>query len=169
MKEKLSVFLDLARKLNKKLSVIPLLYGSLGLQMLVEDDLSPDDIDICVPQHLYHPDERWHDLLKFMQDEGYELTNLHEHFFQKGDIGVNFGVIDGNTTNTIPSIEAFANIDPIDIPILQTDGAIYKLLTLEQYYQVYSKSLEDNYRNREGDGKDKNKIDILKKLLNDSK
>ncbi len=169
MNEKFTVFLDLARKMNQKLSIIPLLYGSLGLQMLVEDDLSPDDIDICVPQHLYHLEERWNDLLDFMQNEGYELINLHEHFFQKGDIGVNFGVIDGKTTNTIPSIEAFANIDPKDIPTMQTEGAIYKLLTLEQYYQVYSKSLEDNYRNREEDGKDKSKIDILKKLLNHTK
>lgn len=104
--------------------------------------------------------------MEFMQNEGYELTNLHEHFFQKDDIGVNFGVIDGSTTNTIPSIEAFADIDPADIPIIQTCGALYKLLTVEQYYKVYSKSLEDNYRNREGDIKDQKKVDILKKLLN---
>lgn len=168
MNEKFSVFLDLARKINQKFSVIPLLYGSLGLQRLVKDDLSPDDIDICVPQHLYHPDERWCDLIEFMQNEGYELIDSHEHFFQKGDIGINFGVIDGKTTETIPSIEAFANIDPADIPIIQTNGAIYRLLTLGQYYRVYSKSLEDNYRNREGDGKDRSKVKLLKRLVNDS-
>lgn len=166
MNEKFSVFLDLTRKINKKFSVIPLLYGSLGLQMLIEDNLAPDDIDICVPQHLYHFNERWHDLLKFMQNEGYELIDLHEHFFQKGEISVNFGVIDGNIPNTIPSIEAFVDINPIEIPIVQSDGAIYRLMTLQQYYKVYSKSLEDSYRVDKSNRKDQNKIDILAKLLN---
>ena len=46
--EKFEVFLDLAKKLNKKFSVIPLLQGSLGLKMLVNDDLNPSDIDIAV-------------------------------------------------------------------------------------------------------------------------
>ncbi|MDF2544958.1 MAG: hypothetical protein K0S47_4676 [Herbinix sp.] len=162
--EKFGVFLDLAKKLNKKFSVIPLLQGSLGLKMLVHDDLNPSDIDIAVPQHLYRFPERWNDLLSFMLKEGYVLTDLHEHFFQKGEIGVNFSAIDG--VGGIPSLEVFADIDVREIPILETDGAFYKLMTLEQYIKVYSRSLEDNYRADESGHKDQNKIDILKKALN---
>jgi hypothetical protein len=164
MNEKMRIFLELAGKMNRKFSVIPLLYGSMGLQMQLDEDLQPDDIDICVPQHLYLLNERWHDLLEFMRGEGYELMDEHEHFFQKGEIGVNFGVIDGYTSG-IPSLEAFTGIDPMEIPIRETDGAIYRLLTLEQYYRVYTQSMKDNYRNREGDGKDRNKIEILQKKL----
>lgn len=162
--EKFEVFLDLARKLNKKFSVIPLLQGSLGLKMLVNDDLNPSDIDIAVPQHLYRFPERWNDLLSFMLKEGYVLTDLHEHFFQKGEIEVNFSAIDG--VGGIPSLEVFAGIDVREIPIMETDGAFYKLMTLEQYFKVYSRSLEDNYRADESGHKDQNKIDILKKALN---
>ncbi|MHB1154596.1 MAG: hypothetical protein ACYC00_19995 [Eubacteriales bacterium] len=162
--EKIRVFLDLARKLNKKFSVIPLLQGSLGLKMLVHDDLNPGDIDIAVPQHLYRFPERWNDLLSFMLKEGYVLTDLHEHFFQKGEIEVNFSAIDG--VGGIPSLEVFADIDVREIPIMETDGAIYKLMTLEQYYKVYSRSLEDNYRADKSGYKDQNKIDIIKKALN---
>lgn len=162
--EKLEAFLDLAKKLNKKFSVIPLLQGSLGLKMLVEDaDFTPSDIDIAVPQHLYRFPERWNDLLSFMLKEGYVLTDLHEHMFNKGDIWVNFGVIDG--VGGIPSVEVFADIDVREIPIMETDGAFYKLMTLEQYFKVYSRSLEDNYRADESGHKDQNKIDILKKAL----
>lgn len=162
--EKFKVFLDLAKKMNKKFSVIPLLQGSLGLKILVNDDLNPSDIDIAVPQHLYRFPERWNDLLSFMLKEGYVLTDLHEHFFQKGEIGVNFSAIDG--VGGIPSLEVFANIDVREIPIMETDGAFYKLMTLDQYFKVYSRSLENNYRSDKSGHKDKNKIDILKKALN---
>lgn len=111
--EKLEVFLDLAKKLNKKFSVIPVLQGSLGLKMLVHDDLNPSHIDIAVPQHLYRFPERWNDLLSFMLKEGYVLTDLHEHFFQKGETGINFSAIDG--VGGIPSLEVFAYIDVRDI------------------------------------------------------
>lgn len=165
MNDKLSVFFSLAGKMNAALSVIPLLYGSLGLQMLVDDDLSPDDIDICVPQHLYRFSERWEDLAAFMRDEGYALIDLHEHVFRKGDVRVNFGVIDGDEPNSISSIEAFVGIHPAEIPIRRTDGAIYRLLTLEQYARVYAKSFEDGYRSDDTGHKDQGKIDLLAKLL----
>ena len=162
--EKLEIFFDLAKKLNKKFSVIPLLQGSLGLKMLTDGDFNPSDIDIAVPQHLYRFPERWNDLLSFMLKEGYVLVDLHEHYFTKGEIEVNFAAIDG--VGGIPSLEAFADIDVTEIPIRETDGAIYKLMTLEQYYKVYSLSLEDNYRSDKDGHKDQNKIDILKKALN---
>lgn len=165
--KKFEVFLDLTKKMNNKFSVIPLLQGSLGLKMLVQDDFDPSDIDIAVPQHLYRFSERWNDLLSFMLKEGYVLTDLHEHFFQKGEIGVNFSAIDG--VGGIPSLEVFADIDIREIPIMETDGAFYKLMTLEQYFKVYSRSLEDNYRADENGHKDQSKIDILKKALNYTK
>ncbi len=109
--------------------------------MLVHDDLNPSDIDIAVPQHLYRFPERWNDLLSFMLKEGYVLTDLHEHFFQKGKIEVNFSAIEGvGSVGGIPSLEVFADIDVREIPIMETDGAFYKLMTLEQYYKVYSRS-----------------------------
>ena len=165
--KKFEVFLDLTKKMNNKFSVIPLLQGSLGLKMLVQDDFDPSDIDIAVPQHLYRFSERWNDLLSFMLKEGYVLTDLHEHFFQKGEIAVNFSAIDG--VGGIPSLEVFADIDIREIPIMETDGAFYKLMTLEQYFKVYSRSLEDNYRADENGHKDQSKIDILKKALNYTK
>lgn len=61
-------------------------------------------------------------------------------------------------------MEVFADIDIRETPIMETDGAFYKLMTLEQYFKVYSRSLEDNYRADDSGHKDQNKIDILKKL-----
>jgi len=53
-----------------------------------------------------------------------------------------------------------------DIPIMETDGAYYRLLTLEQYYKVYTRSLEDRYRADESGHKDQMKLETIKKALN---
>jgi len=165
MEEKLAAFFDLAKKMNKKFSIIPMLQGSLGLQLLVDDELNPDDIDVGVPQFLYRFSEKWQDLLTFMQSEGYALTDLHEHSFKKGEIEISFSALDGVEPGAIPSLEVFANIDMMECPIMETDGAIYKLLTLRQYYHVYLCSLEDNYRADKTGNKDQIKVDIIIKAL----
>ncbi len=52
MQEKYNEFIRVAICLNKKLSITPLLYGSLGLQQLVVAELFPEDIDILVQRNL---------------------------------------------------------------------------------------------------------------------
>ena len=42
---KFNLFLENARFLSDKLGIVPLLYGSLGLEYLTGDALSVDDID----------------------------------------------------------------------------------------------------------------------------
>jgi hypothetical protein len=169
MNEKLSVFFDLAEKMNRKLSLIPMLFGSLGLQMLVDDELDPGDIDILVPQVYYSLSQRWPDLLAFMQGEGYELADLHEREFRKGDLCVEFGAIDGGEPGEVPSLETFANIGAAECPVRVTGGAAYKLLTLEQYLKAYLSSSDDSYRHRgtaeSKENKDQIKIKIIQKAL----
>ncbi len=41
-------FINIAKTLNKELDIIPLLYGSLGLEK-VTVGLFPEDIDILIP------------------------------------------------------------------------------------------------------------------------
>ena len=54
---KFNLFLENARILSDKLGIVPLLYGSLGLEYLTGDDLGADDIDILVPR--VFTKERW--------------------------------------------------------------------------------------------------------------
>ena len=164
----IETFYDLTRKLNRKFSIIPMLHGSLGLQMLVDDELNPDDIDICIPQHLYRISERWDDLLNFMQSEGYELTDLHERCFRKGDIELEFAAIDGKGCE-IPSMEEFAEFDIRDCPIFEVDGAFYRNLTLEQYLAAYLSSQDDEYRKEKTNDKDNPKIEAIRRVLEKEK
>ncbi|UQZ58448.1 hypothetical protein C2H93_07655 [Bacillus subtilis] len=42
-------FINIAKTFNKELGIIPLLYGSLGLERVTGLDFSPEDIDILIP------------------------------------------------------------------------------------------------------------------------
>ncbi|GLI88651.1 hypothetical protein ANABIO4_20030 [Bacillus subtilis] len=41
-------FINIAKTFNKELGIIPLLYGSLGLERVTGLDFSPEDIDILI-------------------------------------------------------------------------------------------------------------------------
>ncbi len=161
--EKFATFLDLAGKMNKTFSVIPLLYGSMGLNQHLPGEFEPVDIDVLVPQYLYRPGERWVDLIAFMQMEGFTLVDEREHSFVRDGLEVNFGVMDGK--GGIPSLEEFVAFDIRDIPICETEGAVYKLMSLEQYAQVYAHSRQDNYRADKSGHKDQDKIDRIEKAV----
>ena len=46
---KFNLFLENAQFLSDEFDIVPLLYGSLGLEYLTGDALCSDDIDILVP------------------------------------------------------------------------------------------------------------------------
>lgn len=48
--EKKQIFLKIAKQLNRKLNIIPLLFGSLGLEQRLGVNLYPDDIDILISE-----------------------------------------------------------------------------------------------------------------------
>ena len=67
------------------------------------------------------------------------------------------------------AVPVFADIDAAECPTMETDGAVYKLLTLEQYLKVYSSSSADSYRHRDEtdkDNADQIKVKIIQKALN---
>ena len=49
-KVKKKEFLYVAESLNKKLDIVPLLFGSLGLEQRLHTNLNADDIDILIPE-----------------------------------------------------------------------------------------------------------------------
>lgn len=168
MNDKISAFYDLAGKLNRRFSMIPLLYGSLGLSTLVEDELSPDDIDISVPRYFYLVPEGWAALRRLMEDEGYELIDPHEHYFKRSEIEVNIGLLDGENPGGISSLEEHAGLRAADFPIITAGGAVFKLPTLEQYANIYEASRRDTYRRKRSDDKDLTKLNAIHRALEKS-
>jgi len=134
-------FFTIAKEMNDKFAIIPLLFGSVALNMLVEDDVYMGDLDISIP-HYMRPDRKWlcPDIIKLMENMGYEFVDMWEGEFHKDDIWIHTA---GNNI-----FKEYANVDVTECPIMQKDGAIFKIMSLEQQVKIYTATAE--YKHNEG-------------------
>lgn len=105
-------------------------------------------------------EERIYDFEKIemiMNRIGYQLVDLHEHEFQKGNLSVEFG--------SMNTLENFAGIPLDELVKHETAGVIYFLPDAEQYLKIYTASSQDSYRNDQNNDKDFVKIAYLEKML----
>ena len=152
---KFNLFLENARFLSDKFDIVPLLYGSLGLEYLTGDALDADDIDILVPRVFIT--ERWHEFKALLEAQGYVLVDEHEHTFARDGVAYSYA--------DIVDLESFAGINTEDIELHETDGVRFLLLSLEQYLAVYQKSSKDGYRVNVRQKKDADKIRFIESKL----
>ena len=152
---KFNLFLENARFLSDKFGVVPLLYGSLGLEYLTRDVLGVDDIDILVPRVFIT--ERWHEFKSLLEAQGYVLFDEHEHTFVRDGVAYSYADIE--------DLESFAGIRMKDIEMREADGVSFLMLSLEQYLAVYKKSSKDGYRVNVRQKKDAVKIRFIESKL----
>ena len=152
---KFNLFLENARLLSDKFGIVPLLYGSLGLEYLTGDALGSDDIDILVPRVFIT--ERWYEFKALLEAQGYVLADEHEHTFVRD--GVTYSYAD------IEDLESFAGINTETIEMHEIDGVRFMLLSLEQYLAVYRQSSQDGYRVNVRQKKDAVKIRFIESKL----
>ena len=81
---KIDAFFENARLLQEKMQIVPLLYGSLGLEYLTKENLGADDIDILIPE--IYLAEQWSVFRAMLERNGYRLIDVHEHTFEKDGI-----------------------------------------------------------------------------------
>ncbi|SET63981.1 hypothetical protein SAMN05216389_11827 [Oceanobacillus limi] len=162
-KDKLNSFINIAEKLNE-IKIIPLLMGSVGLEVVTGKNWDAQDLDIHVPgdkRGWEVPPEvsihNWNDIMDVMNSMDYRLIDLHEHEFLKDGLSVEFGIID-----TLPT---FAGIELEDLEIHQAGGVQYYLLNPKQYLSVYESSSKDSYRSDKNNNKDFRKIDYLRSMI----
>ena len=152
---KYSEFLLIAKSINVQFNVLPLLFGSLGLERRLNMDLHADDIDILLPE--YYLRDGWQVLKKLMEELGYELYDLHEHAFQKGEFSAAFA--------SLENLTPFAGVDVSQIPKMIDAGASYLLLDLLDYQRVYEASSRDGYRVNKKEKKDHEKLTLIAQAL----
>lgn len=152
---KFNLFLENAHLLSDKFDIIPLLYGSLGLEYLTGDALDADDIDILVPRVFIT--DRWQEFKTVLEEHGYVLVDEHEHTFVRDSVAYSYADIE--------DLESFAGINAEDIEMHETDGVRFLLLSLEQYLAVYQKSSKDGYRVNVRQKKDADKIRFIESKL----
>ncbi len=156
-------FLRIARELNQ-IGIVPLLMGSVGLEVRTGQSWSARDLDIHVPSDprgWEAPDEdriyRFDELNAIMEKLGYHLVDRHEHEFQKDGCSVEFG--------GLHSLPSFAGVELEDLEEVADESVHYYLPNLEQYLKIYQASSKDSYRAENNNHKDFAKIDYLKQVL----
>ena len=153
---KFEKFQELAGLLNAKLQIVPLLYGSLGLEVLTGHDFNADDVDILVPKQFIF--DKWSILENLLENNGYKLVDLHEHTFEKYNYEFSFAGIE--------NLEKYTEISANDISVITAKECQYKLLSLSQYLVVYEKFSRDEYRIMRGKNpRDLYKVEYLKEKL----
>ena len=152
---KFKLFFENARLLSDKFGIVPLLYGSLGLEYLTGDALNADDIDILVPRVFIT--ERWHEFKAILEERGYVLADEHEHTFVRDGVAYSYADIE--------DLEPFAGINTEDIETYEADGVRFLLLSLEQYLAAYKQSSKDGYRVNVRQKKDADKIRFIESKL----
>ena len=152
---KFNLFLENARLLSNNFGMVPLLYGSLGLEYLTGEVLGVDDIDTLVPRVFIT--ERWHEFKSLLEAHGYVLTDEHEHTFVRDGVAYSYADIE--------DLESFAGISTEYIEMHKADGVRFLLLSLEQYLAVYKKSSKDGYRVNIRQKKDADKIKFIESKL----
>lgn len=148
-------FLTVAKFLNEKLGIIPVLFGSLGLEKITGFDFNVQDIDILVPKNYIFDD--WNKLEKLMSENGYQLIDLHEHEFEKDGQKVAFSFEE--------DLKDFADVDYKNLKKIEKQNVYYKVLNLEDFLKVYKKSSMDSYRKNKNNAKDQDKILLIEKIL----
>lgn len=160
---KFAEFIRITKKLND-MDIIPLLMGSVGLEVVTGKGWQAQDLDIHVPgdkRGWEVPPElsihNWTRVVEIMSSIGYTLVDLHEHEFSNGELSVEFGIMD-----TLPE---FAGVPLEDLEMHQEGEAKYYLLTQRQYLAVYEASSLDSYRADQNNNKDLKKIEFLESLI----
>jgi hypothetical protein len=149
-------FIEIAKRLNRDLNIIPVLYGSLGLEKVTGIRFSPQDIDILVP--LVYLEEGWERLKSLLETLGYKLIDLHEHEFKKENVKIGISYYE--------DLKKFADVDYNNLLKNEDNGVSFRTLSVSEYLKVYNRSLLDGYRRTKNNNKDQNKIKILNELLN---
>lgn len=158
----LQEFLQIAKELNKQ-EIIPLLMGSVGLEVLTQTNWSAQDIDIHVPGDARGweiPAEQrikqWAKIKQIMTKLGYQLVDLHEHEFHKEQWVVQFGSMD-----SLPNFAGF----PLEQLEEKTHETVrFYLPNATQYLKIYQASAKDNYRKIKTNDKDAAKIAFLQTI-----
>jgi hypothetical protein len=165
-KHKFDEFIKIAKKLND-IDIIPLLMGSVGLEVITGKNWDAQDLDIHVPGDKrgweVAPElniHNWNDIVNIMNLMEYSLIDLHEHEFSKEGLSVEFGIID-----TLPN---FAGVQLEDLEMHHKGNVKYYLLNPNQYLSVYESSSKDSYRADNNNNKDFRKIDFLKSMIYDN-
>ncbi|MBI5148214.1 hypothetical protein HZA33_00875 [Candidatus Pacearchaeota archaeon] len=157
-KKEFGLFLKVARKINEKFKIKPIIWGSLGLMLVIGEFKKVKDIDFLVPD--IYMKKRWNELRELMGNLEFKLVDEKEHEFEKSKIKVAFAGYS----------DLFVKIPVNLFKIYYVNGAEFRNLSAEQYLEQYKKILKIPYRKKINKVKqDREKIKRIESFIKNKK
>lgn len=125
-------FTRIAAGLNKQLRVVPVLYGSVGLSRILQDDLYPRGIDMLLPKAWL--EEGYAMLQSALEEEGYSLVDEEKYIFAGARAMLTIWPIE----NVLPILHANGAL----LRTVNENGAEFQELRLSDYRRIYAWSAE---------------------------
>jgi len=135
--KKYKIFQKVTATLNS-VEIIPIIFGSFGLNMVIGSHFKANDIDFLVPSRFIK--EEWIKLKSIIQDLGFKLIDEKEHEFEKDGEVVAFA--------KQTDLDELVKINPEDLKIRELEGVKFKELSARQYLACYKTLQRDTYRRK---------------------
>jgi len=156
--KKLEVFFEIAGCFNEKLDSVPVLYGSLGLCMVLGNELVTEDIDLLLEHQIF---SRQNNKIRvLMESMGFNCTCLEENEYQRGVLKVGISH-DGDMIE-------FSGVNPSALAVVKIPVK-HRVLNTQEYLKTYKASSLDGYRREKRQKNDAEKIIQIEAYLSGSK
>ena len=120
-------FIEVAKKLNQEFNEVPVLYGSFGLERIIQKGIKAADIDILVRNELVQ--EHWDALKKCVEGMGFILKDEEEHEFERDGVRIAFA--------PETDVRWLTGGDPKTLNVTTIEEMRFRELTVEQYLELY--------------------------------
>lgn len=170
MESKMELFFRISELLNS-LGIVPMLFGSMGLEHRLNVDLNVQDLDVSILKSDFIKNK--YKIRKLMLDSGYELlqeSNMSLTFYIDG-IEVEFYYFDkdecGNILIDVKSLSDIAVLSLNGVEVFHKGSVSYMLPSLPDYLKIYTAFSKSLIRKQMGKcDKDLQKIRLIQEALN---
>ena len=155
----LDYFYSVCKVLNE-MDIVPILYGSVGLEFILQTNLNSDDIDLLISKE--YLTDKWTDFMKIMKEKlNLDMVDEHEHTFLNNEMKVAFA--------NYEELDEYIGFGYKNVTTFFNEDIKFKVLNAKQYLKIYNKSKEDGYRANKKNNADLKKIEIISSYLDKKK
>ncbi|MFA5888838.1 MAG: hypothetical protein WCW47_00370 [Candidatus Paceibacterota bacterium] len=151
MKDVLPTFLEIVSNLNKK-NIIPIIYGSFGLYLILNKEAHVDDLDFIIVRPDDFPICR-----NVLGELGFNTDPDHDRELIRNNFYISF--IDK------ADIEKLID-ETIKLNLISLNETSFFNIDIKQYLKIYKKGLENKFRKEKKETEDLKKIREIEDYLN---
>jgi len=151
----LDIFSKLTEELNK-MNILPIAYGSLGLNLIIGEQGLINDIDLIISDSEFS--SNWDNIKNnILPSLGYEIDTTHWQEFNGHNIPISI--------LKISDLQKLTDIHECQLKKEKLEHVEFYNLSLKQHLDIYENGLLNKYRKQKKNKEDKQKIILIKQNI----